>query len=943
MDDQTQSLIDRVQQLEQELAAVQASAQHYQRFIENFPNGAVFQFDQALRYTMAQGAGLADVGLTPDKLIGKTIWEAFPEIAPILELHNRATLEGQSSSFEVPFAGRYFQIHTLPLRSETGEIIAGMAMTQDITAIKDADNALLRSQQQYEQLVNTVDSIVWEGDTQACVFSFVSQQAERLLGYPVERWLTEPYFWVNHIHPEDRDWVPAFCVQATAEKRAHEFEYRMLAADGRVVWLRDIVTVVVENDEPVMLRGVMIDITANKQAEAALKASEAELRAVFSAMKDVILVLDREGRYLKIAPTNPDTDYALPPQALIGKTLHDVFPPDRADEYLSNIRRALETGQTVKVEDRVEVDGRSVWSAFSFSPMLDDRVVLVARDITERKQVYDLLNQRVEERTRELSTLLHVSRQLTATLNLNTVLKQFLGYIRDVIAYDSASIFSLEGEMLQCRAYCGPMPEEQVLKLRYPAREGFDERIITTRQPLILADIHGEAPPAVEFRRLVGDEFDYWYGAIRSWMRVPLVVKDRVIGMLTLYHSQSNYFSTRQAELAQAFADQAAVAMENARLFDASQRRAEQFRVIGEMGYRIASILAVDELMRQIVHLIRESFGYYHIHIGLIEENHVIFNRSAGLWRDEGPCVRCEPFRQLVGRDGLSGLVAGSGEPILISDIRRDPRYVSLLPELTGSALVLPLKVKGKVIGVLEFESEEINAFDAGDVTVLQSFANQTAVAIENARLYEQSQQLAALEERQKLARELHDSVSQALYGIALGARTARTQLDRQPEKAVEPLDYVLSLSEAALAEMRALIFELRPESLELQGLTAALEKQAASLRARQHFDVQLALCGEPDTSLETKQALYRIAQEALHNIVKHAQASRVHILLQQLPEGLILDVRDDGRGFDVHETFPGHLGLQSMRERAEQLGAAFIVESGAGRGTHIRVSIPAS
>ena len=142
---------------------------------------------------------------------------------------------------------------------------------------------------------------------------------------------------------------------------------------------------------------------------------------------------------------------------------------------------------------------------------------------------------------------------------------------------------------------------------------------------------------------------------------------------------------------------------------------------------------------------------------------------------------------------------------------------------------------------------------------------------------------------------------------------------------------------------MRALIFELRPESLELQGLTAALEKQAASLRARQHFDVQLALCGEPDTSLETKQALYRIAQEALHNIVKHAQASRVHILLQQLPEGLILDVCDDGRGFNVGKIFPGHLGLQSMRERAEQLGAAFVIESGAGRGTHVRVSIPAS
>ena len=140
---------------------------------------------------------------------------------------------------------------------------------------------------------------------------------------------------------------------------------------------------------------------------------------------------------------------------------------------------------------------------------------------------------------------------------------------------------------------------------------------------------------------------------------------------------------------------------------------------------------------------------------------------------------------------------------------------------------------------------------------------------------------VAALEERQKLARELHDSVSQALYGIALGARTAQTQLERDPTKLAEPLDYILSLSEAGLSEMRALIFELRPESLQNEGLIAALTKQTDAIRARHKLDVVTHFDSEPHVSLDAKEALYRIAQEAMQNIVKHAHASRVELTLR--------------------------------------------------------------
>jgi signal transduction histidine kinase len=165
--------------------------------------------------------------------------------------------------------------------------------------------------------------------------------------------------------------------------------------------------------------------------------------------------------------------------------------------------------------------------------------------------------------------------------------------------------------------------------------------------------------------------------------------------------------------------------------------------------------------------------------------------------------------------------------------------------------------------------------------------------------------------------------------------------VDQNPSLVADPLDYILSLADAGLAEMRALIFELRPESLETEGLVAALEKQAAALRARHEIEVTTTLCDEPQAPLEAKEAVYRIAQEALHNTVKHARANSVGLELVCTEGSLTLEVSDDGVGFDAGGEFPGHLGLRSMRERAQRLGGTLKVESSAGGGTRIRALIP--
>jgi PAS domain S-box-containing protein len=263
----------------------------YRTLARNFPNGAVILLDKNLRYILADGTGLNDIGLSSQMLEGKTIWEIFPdEVSRVIEPRYREALDGISSDFEVNFAGRIYEVHALPIHDSQGGISTGMVMTQDITDRKKAEETLLKSQKSYKQLVNSIDGIVWEADAQSFEYSFVSDQTERLLGYSSEQWTADRNFWPSHIHPEDREWAVNYCAMTTRNKKDHVFEYRMIAADGRVVWFRDIVTVVLENDVPVKLRGIMVDINENKKVEAELLEREQQYRSIFETVSDALFI-----------------------------------------------------------------------------------------------------------------------------------------------------------------------------------------------------------------------------------------------------------------------------------------------------------------------------------------------------------------------------------------------------------------------------------------------------------------------------------------------------------------------------------------------------------------------------------------------------------------------------------------------------------------------------
>jgi nitrate/nitrite-specific signal transduction histidine kinase len=312
-----------------------------------------------------------------------------------------------------------------------------------------------------------------------------------------------------------------------------------------------------------------------------------------------------------------------------------------------------------------------------------------------------------------------------------------------------------------------------------------------------------------------------------------------------------------------------------------------------------------------------------------------------------------EAFDHVAAQDAfaLSARAAQRGEPVIINDLFQTMGAPPPAPALaaqgeaeTGyrSLASIPLVAKGQVEGVLTLASLQPSRFGQGDIDLLLSIGGQIGVAVENGRLYRQAQQLAVVEERQRLARELHDSVTQSLYGAVLYAKAAAGQLTLgQFDTVAEQLAVLQDTTQEALAEMRLLIYELRPPVLEKVGLVAALQARLQAVEGRAGLKTEFKVDGVDHLPHATEEGLYRIAQEALNNALKHARAHRIGVYLRQNGDALALEIADDGVGFEpVQASAQGGMGLSAMGERIAQLGGRLKVESNPGQGTRVLVEL---
>jgi len=295
----------------------------------------------------------------------------------------------------------------------------------------------------------------------------------------------------------------------------------------------------------------------------------------------------------------------------------------------------------------------------------------------------------------------------------------------------------------------------------------------------------------------------------------------------------------------------------------------------------------------------------------------------------------------LADRDWASTLIA-QREPVLIADVTSDSRAPAFMHFVSPLTLILaPLQAEGQALGILGLARQIEHSFDLDEIALLASIAGQIGVAVYADRLRQLAQQASVLEERQRLARDLHDSVTQSLYGLVTLTEAGQMRVETQDVPAVgHTLTRIGQTARQAIREMRLFIHQLRPPVLEQEGLVNALDLRLAAVEGRSDVQARLRADESIHLPLPIETALYHIAQEALNNSLKHAQARSVTVYLTRTPQGVLLEVVDDGRGFDPGHVNSGGMGLSNMRARAEAIGAALEIDSRPGAGTRVRVLV---
>jgi len=563
-------------------------------------------------------------------------------------------------------------------------------------------------------------------------------------------------------------------------------------------------------------------------------------------------------------------------------------------------------------------------------------------DITERKQAEEMQARRAQHATFRAD----VSMALTERGTLPTILQRCTEAMVHHLHAAFARIWMLKpGEdVLELQASAGRYTHLNGAHSRIPVGALKIGSIAQERRPHLTNEVQSDP-------RVSDKEWARREGMV-AFAGYPLLVEDQVVGVMAMFAREPLLEDTLEAlaSVAHAIAQGIGRKWAEEQLEEHVNERTKELALLLEVSQNIASTLELKPLLDTILVQLKVVVDYHAAVLYTLQDDQLTILNYQG----EQSLEQTRWLLSLVEHDITRILQCHNHDPLVIDDIYQDPglsqhpavevgKYPMMNPAHLHSWMGVPLMAKDRVIGFLTLLHSQPHYYMRRHANLVRALANLTAVALEHARLYEQAQELAALQERQRLARELHDSVAQVLYSIALGARTARILLDRDPNKLAETLDYVLALAQAGQAEMRALIFELRPESLEAEGLVTALKKQAESVQARYGLRVVMELGAEPSLPFMMKETLYRIAQEALHNIVKHAHATTVELRLRALATEILLEVIDNGIGFNLEQSFPGHLGMQSMRERVAHLGGTLQITSASGRGAQVRVVIPHS
>jgi signal transduction histidine kinase len=543
---------------------------------------------------------------------------------------------------------------------------------------------------------------------------------------------------------------------------------------------------------------------------------------------------------------------------------------------------------------------------------------------------------------RQRDSLRQIVTSITRGTELRPLLSEIFGLTCQVLRIERGllGLYHADADLIRIEAVFNARPQEIGLELRRGT--GISGRVLETGAPVILSrygELQVMAAPDL---------------ADQAGLGVPITWRNRLIGTMAMTAPAPRRFTADDVALASLYAGYAAIAIHESRQHHQEMERNTRLQLLARIGRTFAAGLQLDALCESAVEVIHQLMGYPNVSIGLLDSldpQTIVLKHHGGGFRG------VVPERRIHVSQGVMGAAVRERRIQRSNDVTRDPRYIPI-PGLTGirSEIAVPLLLGPAVLGILNVESPRPLTDD--DAANLQTIADNLSAAISNARRFEDAQRVAVLEERHRLARDLHDSITQMVFSASLMAQSLPTTWKRDAAEGERLAERVVGVTRSALTELRALLHELRPSvtvqepvegtpemvRLRREGL-ASLVRSETKRMTGETLATELDLVRYRPQPFEHEEALYRVFQEALYNVTKHARATWVRILLACENGEVVLQVTDDGVGFDPERSAaakrPPGLGRGMMAERVTRLGGVLRTSSEPGSGASVEARVP--
>ena len=845
----------------------------------------------------------------------------------------------------------YVEETITPILEDDGSVSRFVCIQKEITEQKKAQQELQQSEKLLRSIIETMPVGVWLIDQTGQIL-LANQESHRI-------WAGAPYVGKDEYsiykawsletgkRIETDEWAVVHTLEKGEPFLNQELEIECFDGTRKFI-ISSAVPYLNDKQEVIGVIAINQDITGQKQSEKMIEAERTKLKNILDSMRDGIYIV---GPDYKIEYANPVIlkDFGPIDERKCFEFLHnrtEVCPWCMNEKVFAGetVYRETSSAQTGKVYDLYDTPLRNADGSVYKLKQLHDIThrKLVETQLEETNQ-YLMTLSHSERRQRQLAEALAAASQaLSQTLELDTVTNTLLDRLKGLVTYEKAWVYVIEeGDRLSLQATRGvelePDSQDNRLPLwKYPLFQD-----VLTRQESICSSSDLDFP---------GMET----GAVYTWLGVPVLAAGKALGICVLALSGSDQYSDSQIHTVEAMASQAAVAIQNARLYHAELHARKMAEILRQASLNISQSLELDAVLNQVLESLASLIP---VDAGLValldsESNFVVHTALEDPNFKKGD----NDLLQYLSHDLLTRDLLTKAEGILISDAHSYFDIQSCpINKCMRSCILMPLKVGERVFGFYLLQKEQPDYFTQEQFNLVEALVSQAAVAGQNAWLFEQvrygherlmdlSRRMVQIQENERsyIARELHDESGQALASLLLGLDLLERSAS-EPEKVIEGVDRLETVVTGIMENLHRIAMNLRPATLDHLGLANALHQFVQNFSETYSIEVHFdAASIDERFPAEIEVAFYRITQEALTNVVRHAQATRIDVRLQKDKEKLHLIVQDNGIGFDPQvKVERNRLGLVGMRERAGMLGGQMFVESVPGQGATLRVEIP--